>query len=135
MPGTGERRLEVNFLKRIFAVEPSKITTYLNLNDPDDPKNANIEISMVQNPVFEGDAGFTGNVSINGILNCPQLSQAPFQHDLNEIKFPGLYHYEAVNGVLNTPCFSRNWTSIEIGDSGKYSQIVMPWDSGKATRY
>ena len=37
-PGTGERLLEINFLKRIFAVTPLHVNTYLNLNRPHDPK-------------------------------------------------------------------------------------------------
>ena len=86
---------------------------------------------MVQDPVFAGNVGFTGNVSINGTLNCPLLSPAPFQYDLNLIKVPGLYHYEAVNGVLNTSFFSRNWRSIELGDTETYSQIVMPWNADR----
>ena len=36
VPGTGERLLEANFLKRIFAVAPLQIQTYLNLSDPND---------------------------------------------------------------------------------------------------
>ena len=96
-----------------------------------DPKNANIELSFEEDPAFTGNAGFTGDVSIQGTLNCPQLSPAKLQYDFNEIKVPGLYHYEAVNGVLNTPFFSRNWRSIEIGDSEEYPQIVMPWDSDR----
>ena len=46
VPGTGERLFEVNLLKRIFAIAPLQVKTYLNLNDPDDPKNANIELSI-----------------------------------------------------------------------------------------
>ena len=38
MPGTGERLLEENFLKRIFIVSPLRIKTYLNINDSSDPK-------------------------------------------------------------------------------------------------
>ena len=91
VPGTGERLLEVNYLKRIFAISPLQVRTYLNLENSNVPKNANIELSMVQDPVFAGNVGFTRNVSINGILNCPQLSPAPFQYDLNVIKVPGIY--------------------------------------------
>ena len=83
MPGTGERILEADYLKRIFAIAPLQVKTYLNLNDPGDPKNANIELSFREDPVFAGNVGFTGNVSINGILNCPQLSQGDFQYDFN----------------------------------------------------
>ena len=46
MPGTGERLFEVNFLKRIFALAPLKIKTFLNINDANDPKIANIELSI-----------------------------------------------------------------------------------------
>ena len=119
MPGSGEGVLEADFVKRVFAVSPLDIRTYLNINNPNVPKHANIEISLVQNPVFEGDAGFTGNVAINGILNCP----SPFQYDFNEVKVPGLYHYEAVTGALNTPFFSRNWRSIEIGNSENIQKL------------
>ena len=38
IPGTRERLFEVNYLKRIFAIAPLQVKTYLNLNDPDDPK-------------------------------------------------------------------------------------------------
>ena len=46
MPGKGERLFEVNLLKRIFAIAPLQVKTYLNQNDPDDPKRANIELSI-----------------------------------------------------------------------------------------
>ena len=46
MPGTGERLLEANFLKRIFSIAPLRIKVYLNLNDLNDPKNANIELNI-----------------------------------------------------------------------------------------
>ena len=36
VPGTGEILLEVNLLKRIFAIAPLQVNTYLNLNDPND---------------------------------------------------------------------------------------------------
>ena len=51
MPGTGERLFEVKFLKRIFAIEPLQINTCLNLNDPNDPKNAtSIDSSVISQP-------------------------------------------------------------------------------------
>lgn len=46
VPGTGQILLESDYLKRIFAVSPLSVSTYLNLDDPDDPKNANIELSI-----------------------------------------------------------------------------------------
>ena len=46
VPGTGGRLFEVNFLKRIFAIAPLHVKTYSNLKDPDDPKNANIELNI-----------------------------------------------------------------------------------------
>ena len=46
MPGTGERLFDVIFLKRIFAIAPLQVKSYLNLNDPNDPKDANIELSI-----------------------------------------------------------------------------------------
>ena len=46
VPGTGQILLESDYLKRIFAVSPLSVNTYLNLDDPDDPKNANIELSI-----------------------------------------------------------------------------------------
>ena len=46
MPGTGERLLEMNSLKRIFAVSPLQVKTYLNLNNPSDLSNANIALSI-----------------------------------------------------------------------------------------
>ena len=83
-------------MKRIFIVSPLHVKTYLNLDDPRDPQNANIELSFEEDPLFTGNAGFTGHVSTDGILNCPQLPPASFQYDFNEIKVPGPYHYEAV---------------------------------------
>jgi hypothetical protein len=44
--GLGEHILEANFLKRIFAVAPLQINTSSNLNDSNDPKNANLELSI-----------------------------------------------------------------------------------------
>ena len=52
VPGTGERPFEVKFIKCIFAVEPFRIKAYLNLNDPDDPNNASIELNIDENPTF-----------------------------------------------------------------------------------
>ena len=36
----------MNFLKRIFAIAPLQVKTYLNLNDSNYSKNANIELSI-----------------------------------------------------------------------------------------
>ena len=38
VPGTGERLLEANFLKCIFAIAPLQVKTYVNLSDPNDHK-------------------------------------------------------------------------------------------------
>ena len=46
MPGTGERLFEIGYRKRIFAVSPLSVNTYYNLNDMNDPKNDNIELSV-----------------------------------------------------------------------------------------
>ena len=70
MPGTGERILEADYVKRIFTVSPVQANTYLDLKDTNDPTNANIELSFDPNPTF------TGNVSINGIRPGPQFSTA-----------------------------------------------------------
>ena len=46
---TGEVLLEnSNTLKRLFAVSPVVVNTYLNVNNPDDPKNLQIELSLNQ---------------------------------------------------------------------------------------
>ena len=66
VPGNGERLFEVNFLKSIFAIAHLQIKTYLNRNDPDHPKNANIEFSIDEHLTC------TGDVTINGILPNPQ---------------------------------------------------------------
>ena len=131
VPGTGERLLEANFLKRIFAVAPLQVNTYLNLNDPNDKKNVNIELSIDQavldlkapmnNPIF------TAKISVYGTLSCPQLSPHPSQNNLDTITSPGLYHYDA--GLSNAPSSSANFRSIEMGREGRYSQIAMPWDA------
>ena len=46
VPGTGEILLESDFLKRIFGVSPLNVNTYFNSNDANDPKNANVELSV-----------------------------------------------------------------------------------------
>ena len=46
MPGPSERLLEFQSLKHTFTVSLLQTKTYLNLNAPDDPKNANIELSI-----------------------------------------------------------------------------------------
>ena len=46
MPGTGERLYEIDYIKRIFGVSPLSVNTYYNMNDMNDPKNANIELSI-----------------------------------------------------------------------------------------
>ena len=42
VPGTGETLYEIDYLKRIFTVSPLEIKTYFNMNNGNDPKNANI---------------------------------------------------------------------------------------------
>ena len=38
VPGTSERLFEMSCVRRIFAIAPLQVKTYLNLNDPNDPK-------------------------------------------------------------------------------------------------
>ena len=121
MPGTGGRLLEMNFLKRRFAVEPLKIKTYLNLNDPSDPQHASIELNIDEYPTS------TGNVTSNRILASPHLSPTPYQFNFNTIKAPGLYHDDG--GLSNAPASSLNFRSIEMGREDRHSQIAMPWDA------
>ena len=86
------------------------------------PKNANIELSIDEDPTF------TGNVTINGILSRPQLSPAPYQFNFNTIKAPGLYQYDGTT-LFNAPSSSQNFRTIEIGRGDRYSQIAFPWDA------
>jgi Chaperone of endosialidase/Lower baseplate protein N-terminal domain len=48
------------------------------------------------------------------------------QTNFNTIKQPGLYQYDW--WLSNTPNWSPNYRSIEIGSAGRYSQIALPWD-------
>ena len=61
-------------------------------------KSANIELSIGQ-AVLDLKAPinsptFTGTVSINGTLSCPQLSPYPSQNNFDITKAPRLYHYD-----------------------------------------
>ena len=67
---------------------------------------------------------FTGTVSVNGTLACPQVAPHPSQNNFNSTKTPGLYHYDG--GLSNAPTGSLNYRSREIGYGGSYSQITMP---------
>ena len=50
---TGEVLLEnSNTLKRLFAVSPVVVNTYLNVNNPDDPNKLQLEISLNQSALF-----------------------------------------------------------------------------------
>jgi hypothetical protein len=40
VPGTGERILEADAVKRIFAISPVQMNTSVNVKDPDDPEKA-----------------------------------------------------------------------------------------------
>ena len=118
-------------MKHIFAVAPLHVKTYLNLNDSNDPKNANIEFRIDQAALDLkaplASPTFTGTVSVNGTLACPQLAPQPSQNNFNTIKAPRLYHYDG--GLSNAPTSSLSFRRIEIGYDGRYSQIAMPWDA------
>ena len=120
MPGTSERLLETNLLKRIFAVALLNVKAYLNINNLIDPRSAKIELSIDQ-------AVLDLKAPVNNPIACPQLNPQISQHNFNTIKAPGLYRYDA--GLSNTPTSSLNFGSIEIGRADRYSQIVMPWDA------
>ena len=47
------KTIRSDFLKRIFAIAPLQVKAYLNLNDPDDPKNANNELSIVSTAISQ----------------------------------------------------------------------------------
>jgi len=70
---------------------------------------------------------FTGTISINGTLTCPQLDPQISQTNFNTIKTPGLYHYDG--GLSNAPSSSLNFRSIEIGREDRYTQIALPCDA------
>ena len=118
------KTIRSDFLKRAFATSPLQMKTYLNINEPGDPKNANIELSIDQNHTC------TGNVTISGILPSPQISPIPYQFKFNTIKAPGLCHYNGTT-LLNPPSSSQNFRTIEIGRGDRYSQIALPWDADK----
>ena len=67
------------------------------------------------------------NPTFTGTLVCPQLNASHTKSDFNEIKPPGLYHYDG--GISNGPSNSLSFRSIEIGSADRYSQIAMPWDT------
>jgi len=94
--GTGETLYESNFIKRIFTVSPLEIKTYLNLNDVNDAKNANIELSLNKSALFnqlyhcggiinsdgtiafsKGSIGFTCSKGGTGVYNITFNSSHP----------------------------------------------------------
>ena len=109
MPGTGVSLLEIvyigegldlvegpNYIKKIFTVSPLEIKTYLNLNDANDQKNGNIEISVNKSALFnqlyhcggiinsdgtialtKGNIGFTSSKGGTGVYNITFNSPHP----------------------------------------------------------
>ena len=59
---------------------------------------------------------FTGTVSVNGTLVCPQLGPISSQNNFNTIKTPGLYQYDLFDGnpIPNAPINSLNFRSWKI---------------------
>ena len=57
---------------------------------------------------------------INNPVQTPQVAAHPSQNNFNDIKTPGIYHYEILGGPPNAPTTSPNFTSIEIGRDHRY---------------
>ena len=54
------------------------------------------------------------NPTFTGTIVCPQLNATNTKTDFNEIKPPGLYHYNGLT-LPNAPSTSQNFRTIEIG--------------------
>ena len=103
----------------------------LNISYTKSEVNNNLTLKApINNPTF------TGTISVNGTLVCPQLTSwpTPQSYDFNIVKASGLYHYDAygsVNGLVDAPTNSANFRSIEIGNDNRCSQIAMPFDTDR----
>ena len=69
VPGTGETLLESGFIKRIFSASSGlEVKTYLNINNANDPKNANVELSLNQSALFNQMYHCAGIVNSNAVV-------------------------------------------------------------------
>jgi len=78
-----------------------------------------------------GNAGSVTNglTTSNYTSYAPNISQLTAGYSVSNfdaIKAPGLYQYDG--SMTSTPNGRANYRSIEIGSSGRYSQIALPWD-------
>ncbi len=68
-----------------------------------------------------------GNLSAVGTVTGANLTGAIQALNLDAPKTPGLYHYDqAFTGTR--PAVSANFRTIEIGNSGRYTQVAFPFD-------
>jgi hypothetical protein len=72
-----------------------------------------------------------GNIQASGTLLVPQLTASATQNNFNTVKPPGLYQYDG--GLSNTPPDNTlNYRTVEIGSSGRCTQIAFGWDTERA---
>ena len=70
VPGTGETLLESNLIKRIFSASPVlEIKTYLDINNANDPKNANIELNVNKSALFNNIYHCGGIINSDGTIS------------------------------------------------------------------
>jgi len=117
--GTGERILEADVLKRVFALAPSKVKAYVNINDPNDPKNVNVELSIdssvISQPTqdalnLKADKTYVDNKIADLINNAPaaldtlkELAQAL---DNNASFSTSITNLIATKAPINNPTFT-----------------------------
>ena len=69
-----------------------------------------------------------GNTTTTSI-QASNLNPAYSVSNFDTIKAPGLYQYDGT--MTSTPNGRANYRSIEIGSSGRYTQVAFPWDQAE----
>lgn len=85
--------------------------------------NSSGKLSGTNNLTYDGTA-----LNINGVVKSHNLLADRNAWSFDVIKAPGLYHYDNAFGGTS-PNSSPNFRTIEIGNSGRYTQVAFPYDS------
>lgn len=71
-----------------------------------------------------------GNIIGAGYVKGSNLDPAYTVSNFDVVKQPGLYQYDGT--MTSTPNSRANYRSVEIGSSGRYTQLAFPWDQDGA---
>ena len=101
-----------NSLRAPVFYDSADSSVYLNLNDTGTSLNA------------------SGNLIGAGYVKGSNLNPAYSVSDFDVVKQPGLYQYDGT--MTSAPNGRANYRTVEIGSSGRYTQLAFPWDQDGA---